>query len=252
MLLHNHATPRGKHWTIPQMNKGWPTTVLCVCVCVCTGLFNESCYVRWWGSEYLDMAYNAILSLYSIFMGPIQVCTVHVCACALLIVLPGTEPSTTWVFLVFSWADLLQTLVLFVFCAVCLCRWKTIIMQTLVLKVFIFIHVQTHSNWTAALHPSVNQVSDPSLSSHLENALDGETIGICICVGVCKIGGETGTGWKQGPCSIKVNTASRLLITRKMNMNEALSLLCAWTCVDHCRGLCVNTNRLSVGRLLST
>lgn len=63
MLLHNHATPRGKHWTIPQMNKGWPTTVLCVCVCVCTGLFNESCYVRW-GSEYLDMAYNAILSLF--------------------------------------------------------------------------------------------------------------------------------------------------------------------------------------------
>lgn len=46
------------------------------------------------------MAYNAILSLYSIFMGPIQVCTVHVCACALLIVLPGTEPSTTLVFLV--------------------------------------------------------------------------------------------------------------------------------------------------------
>lgn len=143
MLLHNHATPRGKRWTIPQMSKGWPTTVLCVC----TGLFNESCYVRWWGSEYLDMAYNAILSLYSIFMGPIQVCTVHVCACALLIVLPGTEPSTTWVFLVFSWADLLQTLALFVFCAVCLCRWKTIIMQTLdglgsfVLKVFIFIYV---------------------------------------------------------------------------------------------------------------
>lgn len=34
MLLHNHATPRGKRWTIPQMNKGWPTTVLCVCVCV--------------------------------------------------------------------------------------------------------------------------------------------------------------------------------------------------------------------------
>lgn len=126
MLLHNHATPRGKRWTIPQMNKGWATTVLCVCVCVCTGLFNESCYVRW-GSEYLDMAYNAILSLYSIFMGPIQVCTVHVCACALLIVLPGTEPSTTWVFLVFSWADLLQTLALFVFCVVCLCRWKTII-----------------------------------------------------------------------------------------------------------------------------
>lgn len=138
-------------------------------------------------------------------------------------------------------------------CTVCiLCSLKTIIMQTLVLKVFIFIRVQTHSNWTAALHPSVNQVSDPSLSSHLENASDGETVGICICVGVCKIGGETGTGWKQGPCSIKVNTASRLLITRKMNMNEALSLLCAWTCVDHCRGLCVNTNRLSVGRLLST
>lgn len=50
------------------------TVLLYVYVC----FFNESCYVRLWGSEYLDMAYNVIFSLFSSLKGPVQMCVCFV------------------------------------------------------------------------------------------------------------------------------------------------------------------------------
>lgn len=60
-----------------------------MCTCACVYLLKSVD----WGSGYLDMAGNVISSLYSILMGPIQVC-VFACVCVLLIVPPGTELST--------------------------------------------------------------------------------------------------------------------------------------------------------------